>query len=62
LFAVAAGISLQILVVGWPAAHGLFGTAPLSAREWLLVVLAGVLPAGIMLALRTGAPSPLVQN
>jgi Ca2+-transporting ATPase len=62
LFAVAAGISLQVLIVAWPAAHGLFGTAPLSAREWLLVVLAGVLPAGIMLALRTGAPSPLVQN
>jgi len=62
LFAVAAGISLQVLIVAWPAAHGLFGTAPLSAREWLLVVLAGVLPGGIMLALRTGAPSPLAQN
>lgn len=50
LFAVATGIFLQLLIVAWPAAHELFGTAPLTAREWVLVVLAGVIPAGIMLA------------
>ena len=58
LFAVATGISLQVLIVVWPAAHELFGTAPLTAREWMLVVLAAVIPVGIMLAPRPRTPSP----
>jgi Ca2+-transporting ATPase len=49
LFAVAAGIGLQVLIVAWPAAHELFGTAPLTLREWLLVAVGGIVPAGIML-------------
>jgi Ca2+-transporting ATPase len=58
LFAVAAGISLQLLIVAWPAAHELFGTAPLTAREWVLVAIAGVIPAGIMLAPRPSTRRP----
>jgi hypothetical protein len=42
--------SKQLLIVAWPAAHELFWTAPLTTREWVLVFLAGVSPAGIMLA------------
>lgn len=52
LFAVAAGICLQLAIVAWPAAHELFGTAPLAAHEWALVALAGVVPTAIMLAPR----------
>lgn len=52
LSAVAAGICLQLIIVAWPAAHELFGTAPLSAREWALVALAGVVPTAIMLVPR----------
>jgi Ca2+-transporting ATPase len=58
VFAVATGISLQVLIVVWPAAHELFGTASLTAREWMLVVLAAVIPVGIMLAPRPRTPSP----
>jgi Ca2+-transporting ATPase len=58
LFAVATGVFLQLLIVAWPAAHELFGTAPLSTREWALVFLAGVSPAGIMLAPRPSRRSP----
>jgi hypothetical protein len=58
LFAVATGVFLQLLIVAWPAAHELFGTAPLSTREWALVLLAGVSPAGIMLAPRPSRRKP----
>ncbi|MGZ8566623.1 MAG: cation-translocating P-type ATPase [Actinomycetota bacterium] len=43
--AVGLGIVFQILVVTVPAAHGIFGTAALSHREWLLVAVAGSIPA-----------------
>lgn len=46
--AVGLGIVLQILVVSVPAAHGIFGTTALSAREWLLVAVAGTLPVILM--------------
>ncbi|HEX9312321.1 MAG TPA: HAD-IC family P-type ATPase, partial [Actinomycetota bacterium] len=49
--AVAGGIGLQLLVVAWPAAHGLFATAHLPPREWLLVGVGGALPV----LLRAGA-------
>jgi Ca2+-transporting ATPase len=58
LFAVATGIFLQLLIVAWPAAHELFGTAPLTTREWVLVFLAGVSPAGIMLATWPSSRTP----
>jgi Ca2+-transporting ATPase len=46
--AVASGIGLQMLIVTWPAAHGLFDTAHLSVREWALVLVASVLPVLLM--------------
>jgi len=42
--AIAAGLGLQLLVIGWTPAHALLGTAPLSPREWGLVAVGGVLP------------------
>jgi P-type Ca2+ transporter type 2C len=42
--AVGGGIVLQVVVVSVPALQGVFGTAPLSLREWLLVGGAGTLP------------------
>ena len=57
LFAVAAGICLQLVIVAWPPAHELFGTAPLAAHEWALVVVAGIVPMAIMLVPR-GSRSP----
>jgi Ca2+-transporting ATPase len=50
VFAVAMGIFLQLLIVVLPGAHELFGTAFLTTRECVLVVLAGIVPVGIMLA------------
>jgi Ca2+-transporting ATPase len=58
LFAVGTGIFLQLLIVALPWGHELFGTAPLTAREWVLVVLAGVIPAAIMLAPRPSTRKP----
>ncbi len=52
--AVGLGIVLQVLVVSVPAAHGIFGTAALSLREWLLVVAAGTLP-GILMTIGSAA-------
>jgi Ca2+-transporting ATPase len=57
LFAVGTGIFLQLLIVALPGAHELFGTAPLTAREWVLVVVAGFIPAAIMLAPRPQSAS-----
>jgi P-type Ca2+ transporter type 2C len=42
--AVGGSLALQVAVVITPALRGVFGTAPLSLREWLLVVGAGTLP------------------
>jgi hypothetical protein len=42
--AVAGGIGLQAAVVTIPSLQDVFGTAPLTVREWALVVLLGVLP------------------
>jgi Ca2+-transporting ATPase len=39
--AVAIGFVLQAVVVVWPPAQDLFGTRPLDAREWGLVLLCG---------------------
>src|SRR4029453_212520 len=39
--AVGLGIALQLVVLAWPAARDLLGMAPLSARQWLLVVVGG---------------------
>ena len=46
--AVALGIGLQLLIVTWPAAHTLFDTAHLSAREWGLVLVGSPLPVLLM--------------
>jgi len=46
--AVGLGIAFQVLVVSVPVAHGIFGTAALSLREWLLVAVAGTVPAVLM--------------
>jgi Ca2+-transporting ATPase len=48
LAAIASGIALQLIVVAWPSAHEVFGTAHLTVREWLLVVGAGSLPVSLM--------------
>ncbi len=52
LLAVGGGIALQLLVVALPAAHGLFGTATLTLREWALVAAGGVLPLPILWMMR----------
>jgi Ca2+-transporting ATPase len=52
LGAVASGILLQLLIVAWPAAHDVFGTASPSWREWVLAAGAGLLPTAIMLTVR----------
>jgi Ca2+-transporting ATPase len=55
--AVLAGVALQILVIQWPAARTIFGTAPLSPREWVLVGAAGLLPAALIAAAAVVHPS-----
>jgi P-type Ca2+ transporter type 2C len=49
LGAVGSGILLQLAIVAWPPAHDVFGTASLSPRDWVLAVVAGLLPTAIML-------------
>ena len=51
LAAVGMGIALQLLVLTVPAAHSLFGTAPLSLREWALVAAGWIAPVATMLLL-----------
>ncbi len=51
LLGVAGGILLQLMIVLWPAARPLFGTAHLTLREWVLVAAAGTLPVVAMVAL-----------
>jgi Ca2+-transporting ATPase len=46
--AVVAGVALQLLVLTLPFAQELFGTAPLTVREWALVVVGGMLPIAAM--------------
>ncbi len=48
---VVAGIALQLAVIASPIAHSLFGVADLSAREWALVAVAGILPALALFAM-----------
>jgi Ca2+-transporting ATPase len=50
--AVGLGIGLQVAIIAWPAAHGLFGTASLTVRGWLLVAAAGIAPAAGMVAVQ----------
>ncbi len=51
LAGVVGGLVLQALVVLWPPAQELFGTAPLAPREWGLVLAGGTLPVIAMAAL-----------
>jgi Ca2+-transporting ATPase len=60
IVAVVGGLALQALVVLWPAAHPLFGTASLSPREWLLVIVGGTVPLLGMLALEGRTAGGLV--
>jgi Cation transporting ATPase, C-terminus len=53
LIGVGFGIALQLLILAWPPARRLFDTAPLSPREWGLVVILGTMPAAIMLLAQT---------
>jgi len=46
------GLALQIAAVLWSPARGVLGTAPLSAREWVLVAVAAIAPVGLMLVRR----------
>ena len=46
--AVVAGVALQFLVLALPVAQEVFGTAPLTLREWALVLVGGVLPIAVM--------------
>jgi Ca2+-transporting ATPase len=50
---IALGIALQLGIVLWAPAHAVFGTADLSVREWVLVLIGGVLPVGVMLTTGT---------
>lgn len=59
LVAVGGGLLLQLLVVAWPGAHDLFGTAHLAPREWAVVVVGGVLPAALMTVLEGRVTSRL---
>jgi Ca2+-transporting ATPase len=51
VIAVLGGIALQAVIVAAPVFQGIFGTAPLSVREWMLVAALGCLPA---IAIRAG--------
>jgi Ca2+-transporting ATPase len=49
LLGVASGIALQLVIVLWPTARSLFGTAPLMPREWVLIAVAAALPIIMMM-------------
>jgi magnesium-transporting ATPase (P-type) len=49
--AVLAGMVLQLVIILWTPAQAVFHTAPLAAREWLLVLVAGTLPVAIAWAI-----------
>ncbi len=57
LVAIGLGLLLQLTVVTLPVAHSLFGTAPLTAREWALVAAGGALPVLLM-----AAPRPTLRR
>jgi Ca2+-transporting ATPase len=46
--AIGSGIALQVAVVLLPVAQPIFATAALDLREWVLVLVAGVLPTAII--------------
>lgn len=48
------GILLQVLAIWWSPTRRLLGAAPLSAREWLLVAAASLVPAMAIAALSPG--------
>jgi hypothetical protein len=52
------GLGLQLLIANWPTAHGLFGGARLGPREWVLAVVAGIIPALIIAAHRAASRAP----
>ncbi|HXF36600.1 MAG TPA: HAD-IC family P-type ATPase, partial [Actinomycetota bacterium] len=49
LLGVTAGLGLQLGAILWPPAREILGTAPLTGREWALVLGAGILPFLLML-------------
>ncbi|HXF71085.1 MAG TPA: cation-transporting P-type ATPase [Actinomycetota bacterium] len=49
LAGVGAGLALQLGAIVWPPARGVLGTAPLTPREWGLVLAGGLLPVSLML-------------
>lgn len=51
ILAVLGGIAAQIVILTVPAARSLFGTAPLTLHEWVLVATCATLPAVIALLL-----------
>jgi Ca2+-transporting ATPase len=51
LGAVLAGMALQLAIILWRPARAVFHTAPLTAREWLLVLVAGTLPVCVAWAI-----------
>jgi Ca2+-transporting ATPase len=48
LAAVLAGLAAQTLIVLWPDAHQLFGTAVLSGVEWVVVVVAALTSTALL--------------
>jgi Ca2+-transporting ATPase len=55
LIAVCAGIGLQLLIVALPSARGLFSTAHIDLREWVLVAVLGVAPMALMIGAQSVA-------
>ncbi|HXF72118.1 MAG TPA: cation-translocating P-type ATPase, partial [Actinomycetota bacterium] len=49
LLGVGVGLALQLGAIVWAPVHGVLGTAPLTPREWALVLVAGLLPVALML-------------
>jgi Ca2+-transporting ATPase len=55
VLAVTGGFAAQLLIVIWPGAHEVLSTVALTAREWLVVAVAGIVPA-LLLGLLPGPP------
>jgi Ca2+-transporting ATPase len=51
LGAVLAGMVLQVTVILWEPARAVLHTAPLTAGEWLLILVAGTLPVALAWAI-----------
>jgi Ca2+-transporting ATPase len=60
--AVGAGIALQLLVVGWPLAHALFGTRSATLGDWVLVAVAGSVPLLLMRAIAAATGTEFVPR